>query len=119
MNLYSIDFQHWSQKDSKKGIKGFVLAPDDEAVLDWFLANDKLNGLEVWAGMHWKDGLSDGDIKRKRLLKKRGQLYDKKKYENITDRYYGVTLYGWSLVTENVSDVEAAVLMKTGCAVQA
>lgn len=113
MNLYSIDFEHWSQKDSQTGIKGYLIAENDEQVLDWFLANDEFNGQQVWTW--WKDAVEEKPKRRERLLRKKGELYDQKRLDGLSDLYYGARLFGWRLTCE-VDEAEAAVLLKTGVA---
>ena len=56
MQLYKLLFEHWSQKDSEKGIKGYFVAENDEAAYEFVKSCEKLgyeNLLHLYTS--WED----------------------------------------------------------------
>jgi len=108
MNLYKIEFTHYSQKDSKTGIFCLALAENDEKV---YLFVDKEHNHDSWEedtefGKTYD--LYDDDYNiigtetpKERHIRLGGTMHDEN-YE-VSDRYYGVTTVGWTLLKENVS----------------
>ena len=107
MNLYKITFSHTGPKDQKEGIKGYLLAKNDEQVYNY--VDEKFN----YGG--WKDAeeeeesfeLYDDDYNvigtetfKEKILRIKGEQNDED--YDYCDAYYGITLYGWELVKENV-----------------
>lgn len=43
MNLYTINFEHYSQKDSEQGIYTYLVAKDDTAVYEWIKSEPEVN----------------------------------------------------------------------------
>lgn len=127
MNLYSIDFQHYSPKDSECGVKCLVLAETDEQVYDWLCTSPNIregdriftdwkNPLETVdsvfdddaeeAAQEWESIEEDDDFYeesaqsfKERMISIRGEMYDEEK--ELNNLFYGVTLYGWTLLLED------------------
>lgn len=127
MNLYSIDFKHYSPKDSESGIKYLLIAENDEQVYEHIASEPKVGNFQLFNS--WKDDESikynkekeqfidpDGDEAERywwedengnpeefktRMLRLKGEMYD---YDLVVeDAFYGVTFYGWSLLKENIN----------------
>lgn len=107
MNLYKITFSHSSPKDREEGIKGYLLAENDEQVYNYV---DKTFNYESWEGNE-KDGepieLYDENYNvigtetfKEKMLRINGEQNDED--YDYCDSYYGITLYGWELLKENV-----------------
>lgn len=102
MNLYQINVKHYSEKDSHTAIETFLFAKDDEAVYYWL--NELQGG--IFEERNNEDGMIDvynedfeiiGQKSYKdKIIRLRGELYDKNL--EISDRFYGVTLYGWKQI---------------------
>lgn len=130
MNLYTIDFGHWAPKGGARGILGYVLAPDDKAVLDYILSEPHIKINEnITESVHttWKYELENSEEEQiecwgepyyDRLLRTRGQLWDEDNEDAFTDLYYGLTLTGWTLIEENVDHECQRVLLAHGLAKQ-
>lgn len=125
MNLYKITFSHHAPKDSEQGIKCLLLAENDEQVYEWIASEPKPNDRSMFNG--WKDNEGytynkeaeifedkDGDEVdsswydeegnaenfKARMLRLKGEINDDDYY--FTDAYYGITLFGWELLKEDV-----------------
>jgi len=125
MNLYKITFSHHAPKDSEQGIKCLLLAENDEQVYDWIASEPKLNDRSMFNA--WKDNEGykyneetetfvdkDGDdvdsswydeegkseIFKVRMLRLKGEINDDD--YDFLDAYYGITLFGWELLKEDV-----------------
>lgn len=117
MNLYKIEVEHFSQKDSHKSIECLLLAENDEQVYEWMKGEPKIDGSTMYNS--WKDieeeeeedgekhDLYDGEYNvigqetfKEKMIRVKGQMNDED-YE-VSDRYYGVTLHGWSIASEDV-----------------
>jgi len=109
VNLYKILFSHTAPKDTKVGIETYLLAKSDEEVYNYI---DK----EFNCGC-WKDKEDDCDIFdiydkdynvigtetfREKILRIKGEI-NEEDYD-FSDAYYGITLYGWELVKENIAE---------------
>jgi len=116
MNLYTIDFSHSSPKDRKYGIKGLVLAENNEQVYEWLCTQPEINDETLFVS--WKDdeeeyedetfriydneGKEIGEVLfKEKIIHLQGEIYDDD--VDYDGAYYGVTLYGWSLLKENVT----------------
>ncbi len=109
MNLYKITFIHTSPRDREDGIKGYLLAENDEQVYNYI--DENLNG-ECWKDADEAEDsepieLYDDDYKvigtetfKQKMLRIKGEQNDGD-YDFSDDDYYGITLYGWELVIEN------------------
>lgn len=120
MNLYSVNFIHYSPKDSEKGIYGYVIANDDEGVYELIKSELQFHqGQTLWNSYEDREEeeyeLFDNDYNvigietfKDRMIRLRGEMYDED--AEVSDAYYGVTHYGWSLIKENVADSEISTL---------
>ena len=59
MNLYRITFSHTAPKDSEKGIKGYLLAENDEQVYNYV---DKTFNYESWKDIDEDEDRESSDI---------------------------------------------------------
>jgi len=107
MNLYRIDFIHYSQKDSMEGTWGFLLARDDEHLFDKLTHS---NGPCYWGADDtetvWDDEAEEeieANVKE-RVLKNRGNWDDEPQ-----DLYYGQTNWQWECVAKDVSEHDTAL----------
>lgn len=108
MNLYKITFTHTAPKDQAKGIKGYLLAENEEQVYNYI---DKKYNYESW-----KDSDEDEDREpielydedynvigtetfKEKMLRIKGEMNDED--YDYSDAYYGIELLGWELVKEN------------------
>jgi len=113
MNLYQINFDHYSQKDSERGIYTFLVAEDEESVYEWIKSEPKVKDNMLFNSYKYNE--QDGkeyeiyDDKwnvvgiesfRERMLRLGGEMYDDS--VELDDLYYGKTLIGWELIKEDV-----------------
>lgn len=115
MRLYAIKFLHGAPKSSAEGIKGYLLAKDDQEVFDWF-ASDPGGIYSGWDDLE-DDALEEGEekdkywksreMKRQEIIKHRGDFQN----DDWADAYYGIHRYGWKDLGE-VTKEEIAVLRK-------
>lgn len=101
MRLFQIFVKHFAPKDSHEAIEGFLLAESDEDV--YYFVHTKL-------GYSSKEDLDDENAKevtvydedynevgtetvKQRIIRNKGEMFDSD--TDISDTYYGVTLYGW------------------------
>lgn len=104
MNLYKITFLHAGPKDRKKGIKGYVLAENEEKVFNYID--------ETFEHGYWSDpdnepvdvydedfNLIGTETLKEKIIRIKGEINDED--YDFDDAYYGITLYGWELVKEN------------------
>jgi len=126
MNLYKVTFSHHSPKDSEQGIKALILAENDEQVYNWITSEPKTKEGSLFNS--WKDREEyswdkeketfvdkDGDEVdegwwneegepenfKERMLRLKGEIEDDS--VDFSDSYYGITLFGWELLKENVA----------------
>lgn len=107
MMLYKILFRHTAPKDTKIGIETYLLAENERDVYGYI---DK----EYNYGC-WKDREDDGtefplyddksnknrmETFREKMMRLRGEMYDDE--FDYSDAYYGITLYGWELMKEDI-----------------
>lgn len=112
MNLYQINFEHYSQKDSKEGIATYLLAESDEQVYEWIDSNKKY-------GMYSdnesdKTALNDIPFKQS-IIDSKGCMYNDY-YLDIycTDLYYGKTFFGWEEIATDIKQDEISVIKGLG-----
>ncbi len=109
MNLYKIIFSHTAPKDTERGIKTYLLAKNDEEVYNYV---DKVFNCGCW-----KDNEKDGEIFKiynkdykiigtetfhEKIIRLKGEINDED--YDFSDAYYGISLYGWELIKENIKD---------------
>lgn len=119
MNIYKIVFRHISPKDNKEGLETLLLAASDRDVYDYI---DKEHTSGCWSDRDREDGLHtvyDDDCNlvgtetyRERMLRLKGELDDGE--VDLSDAYYGITLYGWELLEEDVSVEDFDMLRRYG-----
>ena len=130
MNLYRFMFDHYSPKDSQRGIVTYILADTDEEVYEWFkseptikLTSDMLfnswkyyeeeREYDVWDD---KFNIIGTETFKERMLRLGGEMFDDE--AEVSDAYYGVTHYGWELHKENIDNLSADVLVELGIAIK-
>ena len=109
MNLYKINFSHTAPKDRKEGLQTFLLADNEEQVYKFIDENFNYGS--------WKDADEEGDSFdiyddnynvigkesfKEKIIRIKGQMHDED--YDYSDAYYGITLYGWELLKENITD---------------
>lgn len=110
-SLYKILFDHYSQKDSKRGIACYLFASSDEEVYEWIKSEPEIgNGdyqpcisgtlLNGWADYEEEENNDDEGNFKDRIIECKGRMFDE--YYEPSDLYYGDTEYGG----EWVSDVD-------------
>lgn len=95
MNLYLIHQGHAAPKDWNLSNIGYVLAKDDEQVFDFIASQPEIHGVNLFNSWEKK-----GEEFKQKILKIRGEINDDS--VDFTDAYYGITLFGWSLIIEDV-----------------
>jgi len=114
MNLYKIEFLHASPKDSEIGMKCLLLAENDEQVYEWLKSEPKIGERHLFN--NWNDNETENEefniyddnyeiiekenFKQK-IIRLKGQMNDDD--YDYSDAYYGITLFGWSILKENVT----------------
>ena len=138
MKLYKLLFEHWSQKDSERGIKGFFVAEDNEAAYEFVKNCEKLdynNPLHVytsWAEYEATNSYHEDEDEsiekgfdiynddyecigtetfKERMIRLGGEMFDED--QELNDLYYGATRYGWECIGK-ILPTEIAVLKNVG-----
>jgi len=122
MNLYSIDFRHYSPKDSEYGIKTYLIAQDDEAVFDWIANYSGEFGIYTsWLSESNEEVELYDEYKligvvtyKEKIIYNKGEIGDSS--TDFSDVFYGITQYGWTLIKENLSIEETETLLKLNIA---
>ena len=119
MNLYIVEFKHYSPKDSEKGIKGYIVAENDEEVYEFIKSEPEMLGETIYNSYADKESYNeetdiyDDDYNvigtetfKDRIIRCHGDMYDE--YSEVSDLYYGATQYGWVCVINDIKseDVE-------------
>ena len=114
MNIYKIEFLHASPKDREMGLKCLLLAENEEQVYEWIKSEPKIGERSLYNG--WADSEEENeefevyndnyDVIGKenfklKMIRLKGQINDDD--YDYSDAYYGITLFGWSLLKENVN----------------
>ncbi len=105
-SLYKILFDHYSQKDKKRGIVCYLFASSEEAVYEWIKSEPKIGNGDYEPCISgsliscWADKEEYDTEFKERVINAKGRMFDDN-YEPA-DLYYGDTEYGW----EWVSDVD-------------
>lgn len=121
MNLYKIIFSHYSPKDSEIGIKTYLLANNEDDVYNYI---DKEYNYGCWKDQEeekYEVFNDDYDIIgtetfREKIIRIKGDMNDED--YDYSDAFYGITLYGWKLIKENVdfdlsNVIELGIVNKT------
>ena len=120
MKLYKIKVLHGGPKDSHESIETYLIADNDEQVLDWIDIN-KTGGIwssyEKYLGAEdFKYYLDDKPVTMKEwVFANKGDIDDENGWDNA---YYGIIKWGWELVADSY-DIDYAILIKLGIAVKA
>lgn len=128
-SLYRILFQHYSQKDSKRGICCYLFANSDEEVYNWIKSEPKI-GSDVYEPCisgklltSWADEEADEDIEeidglpfKQRIIECKGRMFDE--YWEPSDLYYGATEFGWEWVSD-ITDELKQQLIELNIAIEA
>ncbi|MGV6935853.1 hypothetical protein ACWA2B_10100 [Paenibacillus sp. CMM36] len=119
-------FEHFSQKDSQKGILTYLTANSDSEVYEWIKSEPSS---EVWGSIFnsykYKEkdnevfNIYDNDFSivtqesfRDRMIRLHGDMFDED--AELSDLYYGATVYGWEVVKENVGYEVLQTAKETG-----
>lgn len=114
MNLYKIKFEHFAPKGSEEGIVTYLFAASDEEVYKWLKSEPRINDNSIYSGYSYHEAdeeifdVYDNEFNvigqetfKEKMIRLRGNIHDEE--ADVSDAYYGVTLYGWDLVKEKVS----------------
>ena|ERR1700744_2549760 len=115
MNLYEIQFEHSAPKDQKIGTVCFLLAPDVDLVYEWVKSKPTTKYHTIynsWAVEEEKKeefkiydreyNITGMESFKEKMIRLEGQIDDGD--NDYSDAYYGITLYGWVLISGNVND---------------
>lgn len=112
MNLYKIQVAHYAPKDSHQSIEDYLLAETDEQVYKYIDENlnhgkwtDKTKSLDEEEENEFeiyddKYNVIGTETYKEKIIRLKGDIDDDE--EDFSDAYYGITLYGWELVKENI-----------------
>lgn len=116
MNLYQINFIHYSQKDSQDGIKTFLTAESDMEVYEWV---DKNYQYGLFKDMENDEEYLDDVPIKNAILDTCGSMYNEYYLDrHCVDLYYGATFYGWKIIKENVTGREIKNIESIGLKVE-
>jgi len=120
MNIYKITFGHAAPKDWAISILGFVLAENDEQVYEYIKSEPEINGHKSFNSWEDKEKEKEDfeifDSKyevigketfKEKIIRLKGEINDEG--YDFTDSYYGISLYGWDIVKENVTNYESSL----------
>jgi len=124
MNLYSIDFVHYAPRGSEEGMFGYIAANNDEGVYEWIKSEPSINShKKLYSSYEDREEESydiyDENYKlvgaesfKEKMIRLCGEMNDPD--AEVDDTYYGVTLLGWSIIKEDISDTELGVMEELG-----
>ena len=114
MNIYKIEFVHASPKNREMGLKCLLLAENEEQVYEWIKSEPKIGDRSLYNG--WADSEEENkefevyndnydvigkENFKQKMIRLKGQMNDDD--YDYSGAYYGITLFGWSLLKENVN----------------
>ena len=123
-HLFKIDFEHVGPKDSESGIKGYVIANNDEEVFNFLGGHVSYNHLENPFHIYtsWLDTCDEDyeddceydnsfqiETKQEKLLRLKGDINDEDR--DYDSDYYGLSFYGWEDLGE-ISEEEILIIKK-------
>ncbi len=116
--LFRIIVLHGAPKDSHKSTETYLVAKDDEEVLNFineaYCFGEWFGGEDCCDNKDYYDDEKEEDITFKEyILRNRGDLSDENGWDNA---YYGVTKWGWEEI--KATKEEMNVLIKLGIAVR-
>jgi len=113
MNLYVLKFRHFAPKDSIEGIITYLVAESSEEIYEWLKSEPEINGNQLFNSYQYSEDENktfniynkDYDVIgtetfKERIIRLNGEMFDED--ADVSDAYYGVTHYGWELITEGV-----------------
>ncbi len=118
VNLYVLKFRHFAPKDSEDGIKTYLIANSCEEIYEWLKTDPEINEgtictpYKCYEESNKEYEIYDEDYKvigtetfKERMCRLQGDMFDGD--VDISDAYYGITLYGWEIVKENIKREDA------------
>ena len=107
MNLYQVMTNHYSQKDSRRGIWAYVVAESSESLYEWLKTEPSFDD-EIGTLFVSFDGYEEDceDFKSQMIESMDEESTDCADYDDL---YYGRTFVSWELVKE---DVKPDILQK-------
>lgn len=95
-NLYRIDSTHFAPKDNHTAIETYLIAENNDEVYDYI---SKFYG---WIGDRYEDYyLGENEVDHKSwCIHYQGEL--EKCDQFLNDLHYGLTIYSWELISENI-----------------
>lgn len=121
MNLYQIIFEHYGPKDMKDGVHCLLFAQNDEEVFNYMVKNgfaywddpaaslDEEDYLYVISDSSLREGKFKGTLKEC-VLKYKGDFMLADYF--LEGTFYGVTLWGWECLIENVDSEQFRLFSK-------
>ena len=115
MTLYKHIFEHWSQKDSVRGIVKYFVAENDRDAYDIVYPTDcqtvdaySYEDFEIYIeGEYYNVDSITEEMIRSHVADNQGEINMEM---NLDDLYYGKTYKGWEIVQENILPHEIKVL---------
>ena len=109
MNLYKIIFSHSAPKDTKIGTQVYLLANNEDEIYDYIDKNfnyycwkDKEEENEEYYIYDKNYNLIGTETFHEKIIRLKGEINDED--YDFSDAYYGITLYGWELIKENIKE---------------
>lgn len=123
MKLWKLMFRHYSLKDSEEGILCYLLANSSEQIYMYLRDNTNIEdgseyGIRICTMWKYKEDPNEPDYDPKykdRIIACCGEMFDE--MEQVDDRYYGVTHYGWKCVCKRVNLEQIKLLRELGVSI--
>lgn len=124
MNLYEVALQHSAPKDSVFATSHYFIGDNDEDVFDHIASEPETKQGKMfnsWNNREDGETFTIYDDKyneigeetfKDKIIRLKGE-YNDDDYD-YSDAYYGITLYGWELLKENVTDADFELLKSLG-----
>ena len=106
-NIYKIRFSHTAPRDTEIGNKCFLLAHNDAEVFEFI----KCHFITSW-GDDERDCPAEYNVIRKKIIRLKGEMNDKD--YDFADAFYGITLFGWELIAEDVHQEDFSKSIELG-----
>lgn len=120
MKLHKILIRYWAPKGSYTGTAGYVIAENEQRILEQLDNSDYNYTYGAWAENGDAYEITDEHYRvigtetyLQRMLRLRGEYADDE--ASVDDAYYGVTHYGWDEGVE-IAPHDAMVLVRLGVA---
>lgn len=120
MNLYEITIGHAAPKDWRLSMLGYVLAENDEQVYEYIKSEPEINGYSTYNGWADSEDLKEEyeiydksfevigkETFKEKIIRLKGEINDDS--YDFSNSYYGITLFGWELICENVENMDGAI----------